>query len=51
MKESVNTSFSWIKSNASRVGILKSMNTLSVDVADDPSAMQREHRRSELIFK
>jgi ATP-dependent Lon protease len=51
MKESVNTAFSWIKSNASRIGILKSLSTLSVHDDDDPQTHHRELRRSELIFK
>jgi ATP-dependent Lon protease len=51
MKESVNTSFSWIKSNASRIGILKTLRTLSVHDDEDPQAHSRELGRSELIFK
>lgn len=35
MKESVNTSLSWIKANATRIGILKSLSKFSVDIADD----------------
>lgn len=42
MKESVNTSLSWIKSNAQKIGIFKSLKALSVDVADDPAAHQRD---------
>jgi len=37
MKESVNTALSWIKTNAGRVGVYKSLKKLSVDVADDPN--------------
>ena len=42
MKESVNTSLSWIKGNIRRVGILKSLNTLSVHEDDDPVALSKE---------
>ena len=38
MKESVNTSLSWIKSNARKIGIIKLGKSLSVDLADDPTA-------------
>ena len=38
MKESVNTSLSWIKTNAGRIGIFKSKIPLSIDVADDNQA-------------
>jgi len=38
MKESVNTSLSWIKSYAAKLGIIKHGKHLSIDVADDPSA-------------
>ena len=52
MKESVNTSLSWIKSNASRIGILKSLQSMSVHLADDdPHHHNSELRRSELVFK
>ena len=39
MKESVNTSLSWIKSHASRIGIFRSPKSLSIDLADDPTAL------------
>jgi ATP-dependent Lon protease len=44
MKESVNTSLSWIKSNASRIGILNHPNKqkLRIEMADDPSTAQKE---------
>lgn len=32
MKESVNTSLSWIKTNASKIGILKSVSTKQISV-------------------
>jgi ATP-dependent Lon protease len=32
MKESVNTSLSWIKTNASKIGILKSVNSKHISV-------------------
>jgi ATP-dependent Lon protease len=38
MKESVNTSVSWIKTNASRIGIFKSHKPVSIDVDDDQFA-------------
>ena len=38
MKESVNTSLSWIKAHATRIGILKIRHKFSVDVADDYSS-------------
>lgn len=38
MKESVNTSLSWIKTHAGRIGVFKYPNSFSVDLADDPSA-------------
>jgi ATP-dependent Lon protease len=48
MKESVNTSLSWIKTNASRIGIYKSLKALSIDVADEGI---RKDRNAESIFK
>ena len=52
MKESVNTSLSWIKSNAGRIGILKyPPKQVRIDVADDPAAHQRDQRQAEFIFK
>lgn len=51
MKESVNTSLSWIKANATKIGILKSVKQLSVDVADDHSTQNHEQKRQELMFK
>lgn len=38
MKESVNTALSWIKSNATRIGILNYPNKhkLRIEMADDP---------------
>ena len=50
MKESVNTGLSWIKTNASRLGILKSLSKITVDV-DDSVTQQREKQISEMIFK
>jgi ATP-dependent Lon protease len=49
MKESVNTSLSWIKTNASRIGIYKSLRKVSVDIADDHSL--RQDKNAESIFK
>lgn len=51
MKESVNTSLSWIKTNASRIGLLIPKKLVSIDLADDPSSQLREARRAELLFK
>lgn len=51
MKESVGTALSWIKSNASRIGIFKYPNSLRVDLADDPSAQLKEQQRADFIFK
>jgi ATP-dependent Lon protease len=51
MKESVNTSLSWIKTNASRIGIYKSLKKVSVDVDDDHSGAHKNDRNAELIFK
>jgi len=51
MKESVNTALSWIKANAGRVGVYKSLKKLSVDVADDPNHQIKDDRNAELIFK
>lgn len=51
MKESVNTSLSWIKSNAGRIGIFKSLKQVSVDVAEDSATQKIEHRRADQIFK
>ncbi len=42
MKESVNTSLSWIKSNASRIGIINYPKSMRVDIADDPSIIKQE---------
>ena len=44
MKESVNTSLSWIKANATRVGILQSLKKVSIDVHDDHTHHQNEKR-------
>ena len=49
MKESVNTALSWIKTNASRIGIYKSLKALSIDVADDPVLIH--DKNAESIFK
>ena len=51
MKESVGTSLSWIKGNIRRVGILKTLNTLSVHEDEDPEVLARDRKCSELIFK
>lgn len=51
MKESVNTSLSWIKTNAGRIGIYKSLKKLSIDVADDHNNQRLNDRNAELIFK
>eukprot|EP00347_Sterkiella_histriomuscorum_P014802 403359469 len=51
MKESVNTALSWIKTNAGRIGVYKSLKKLRVDVADDPNHLVKEDRNAELIFK
>jgi len=49
MKESVNTSLSWIKSNAGLIGILQYPKQMSIDLADD--AQSKEQRRADYIFK
>ena len=48
MKESVNTSLSWIKTNASRIGIYKFLKKMSVAVDDDHKS---DDRNAEVIFK
>jgi ATP-dependent Lon protease len=50
MKESVTTSLSWIKSHAGRLGIYKSLRTLSVDVVHDDHH-QGSNPNAELLFK
>ena len=42
MKESVKTALSWIKSNASRIGILNYPKSMRVDLADDPMVLKKE---------
>ena len=51
MKESVNTALSWIKSNASRIGILKYPKSMRVDLADDQSSQKKEQMQADFIFK
>ena len=42
MKESVNTALSWIKTNASRIGILNYPKAMREDLADDPAVIKKE---------
>ena len=51
MKESVNTSLSWIKTNVDRIGIFKYPNKLRIDLADDPLTKQKEQSRADFIFR
>jgi len=51
MKESVNTALSWIKTNASKIGIVTPYSKLSVALADDPLQKQREKQARENFFK
>ncbi len=52
MKESVNTSLSWIKAHAKNLGIIKPNNSsrLSINVADDHDSNQRDERIKQLVF-
>lgn len=51
MKESVNTALSWIKTNASRIGILNYPRSMMVDLADDRAVLKKEQMQAEFIFK
>ncbi len=49
----MNTALSWIKSNATKIGILNHPNKqkLRIEMADDVSIAQKEQRQTDFIFK
>lgn len=49
MRESINTSISWIQTNASKIGILRPLNKMTVTEAE--SSIQRERKIMQETFK